>query len=286
MSPKPNQSSKRIYHEIVRELIPLYGEEEARQLTKILLEELLEISFEKIMIDEKVNYSSAIKGRIQEKTGLLKSSVPIQYVLGKANFYGRDFFVNPKVLIPRPETEELIREIIADNEQPELKVLDIGSGSGCIGVTLGIELQDAKISMMDIDEGALGVSFKNAQKHAVDAHCILEDVLLIDQFPEQFDIIVSNPPYVTEAESKKMQDNVLDHEPHKALFVPNNNPLLFYKKIIELAKKGLKEKGKLYLEINEQFGTEMLRLCDEAKYSSVKLIKDINGKDRIVKAFC
>lgn len=279
------RSSKKIYNIIVEEITPLYGVEEARQLTKILLEEILKISFEKIMIDEKVDYSSLLNEQLFEKVKLLKSYMPIQYVLGKANFYGRDFFVNPNVLIPRSETEELIKEIVTDYKQKGLKVLDIGSGSGCIGVTLGLELKDSKITCMDIDGEVLKITQKNASHHGVEISCTQEDILSVDQLPEEYDIIVSNPPYVTEAEKQQMRKNVLKYEPSKALFVSDSNPLIFYKKIIELAKRSLKEKGKLYFEINEQFGLEMMALCDDSGYSSIGLIKDINGKDRFIKAY-
>lgn len=277
------QSSKKIYYSIVNELIPLYGEDESRQLTRMLLEAVLEIPFEKVIIDEKITYSLSIQKQLDEKISLLKNYMPIQYVLEKAHFYGRDFFVNPSVLIPRQETEELINEIVIDNKRKGLEVLDIGSGSGCIGITLGLELEGAGISAMDIDGKALDVTVINARNLGVDVQCFLEDILSLDQLPGQYDIIVSNPPYVTESEKSEMLNNVLEHEPLQALFVPDSDPLKFYRKIIRLAKKHLKPKGKLYFEINEHFGADMIALSEKEQCACLRLIQDLNGKDRFVK---
>ena len=277
------QSSKKIYYQVVNELIPLYGENEARQLTKMLLDDVLGIPFEKIIIDEKIAYSETTKDQLSQKVDMLKNYNPIQYVLGKAHFYGREFFVNSNVLIPRQETEELINEIVIDNKKPNLKVLDIGSGSGCIGVTLGLELENAKITSLDVDGGVLDVTVRNARQFDLEVDCLLEDILAIDKLPESYDINVSNPPYVTEREKKQMQNNVLDHEPHKALFVPDSDPLIFYRKIVRLAKNHLVPKGKLYLEINENHGSEMIELCEMEKCVCLRMIQDINGKDRFIK---
>lgn len=283
MSSGETQSSKKIYDSVVNELIPLYGKDESRQLTKMLLEAVVDIPFERVIIDEKITYSSSSQQDLDKKIDLLKNYLPIQYVLGKAHFYGRDFIVNPSVLIPRQETEELINEIVIDNRQDGLKVLDIGSGSGCIGITLGLELDGANISAIDIDGKALDMTLKNARNLGVDVQCYMEDILAIDQLPGKYDIIVSNPPYVTESEKKEMLNNVLEHEPPQALFVPNNNPLIFYKKIIQLAKNHLRPKGKLYFEINEHFGAEMIALCEEEQCACLRLIHDLNGKDRFIK---
>lgn len=277
-------SSKGLYVHCVNELIPLYGEDEARQLSKMLLIELLGISFEKIMIDDVIMMDEAGKANLSEKMSQLKAHKPIQYVLEKAHFFGRDFYVDDNVLIPRQETEELINEILIDNKRPGLKILDIGAGSGCIGVTLALELEDAAVSLLDVDGAALDVALKNARLHSLNPAFHLDDILTLDQLPEKYDIIVSNPPYVTESEKSLMRPNVLMHEPHKALFVPDNDPLKFYRKIISVAKGSLSPKGKLYFEINEKFGWEVIRLCEEAGCSYVRLVHDMNGKDRIVKA--
>lgn len=277
-------SSKETYFNVINEIIAIYGEDESRQLTKMLMEDLFSISFEKILIDEQIHINDAQHELLNEKVGQLKNFMPIQYVLGKANFFGREFYVSPSVLIPRQETEELINEILLDNRRPGLSVLDIGAGSGCIGLTLGLELKSPKISCLDIDEDALDVTRRNAENLGVMAHCQHSDILSAEKLNGKYDIIVSNPPYVTESEKQQMQNNVLKHEPEKALFVPDNNPLLFYKKIIDLAKESLLKKGKIYFEINENFGLDILQLCEQSGCSFIKLIQDIHGKDRIIKA--
>lgn len=283
MDAQIRKSAKKLYYQIVNRLIPLYIEDEARQLTKMLMQDILDVSFEKILIDEELLLDQDALNSLNEKVEMLENYQPIQYVLGKAHFYGRDFFVDSGVLIPRQETEELINEIVLDNKTANLKILDIGSGSSCIGVTLGLELKNPKISSLDIDGKALDITLKNARQFGMEVECILEDILAVEKLPQKYDIIVSNPPYVTEKEKAEIHNNVLDHEPHKALFVPDDNPLLFYKKIIALAKKHLNKKGKLYFEINEHFGADMVQLCEEEKCSCVRLIQDINGKDRFIK---
>jgi len=277
------KSSKAIYVHTVNELIPGYGEDEARQLSKILLHYLLGVSFEEILTDKHVDYDESVNESLVRKTEQLKSFTPIQYVLGKVHFYGRDFNVNPNVLIPRQETEELIREIVVDNNRERLKILDIGSGSGCIGISLGLEFKDAQITALDVRGGALDITKANAHQFDLEVKCILDDILEMQELPDKYDIIVSNPPYVTESEKKLMHKNVLEHEPGSALFVPDEDPLLFYKKIIALSKTALNPKGKLYFEINENFGMEMIRLCESSDCACVKLNQDLNGKDRFVK---
>ncbi len=276
-------SSKTLYFQVVNDLIPEYGEDEARQLSKILIQNEYGISFEKILIDESVQLANDGPKGLKDKVALLKNFVPIQYVLGKAHFYGRDFTVNSSVLIPRQETEELVREIIIDNKKKNLKILDIGSGSGCIGITLGLEFDNPEITLLDEDGAALDVSKQNAENFGLELNYQLNDVLKLEKLDEKYDIIVSNPPYVTESEKKSISDNVLKHEPFKALFVTDNDPLIFYRKIIQLAKQALSPKGKLYFEINEQFGMEMVKLCESSGCSCVKLIQDLNGKDRFIK---
>ena len=282
MNQKTTHSSKSLYIQIVTQLIPTYGEDESRQLAKMLFEEY-GILFDKIMMDEKISLDAGLQTFLNEKVALLNNHVPIQYALGKAHFFGREFSVNSSVLIPRQETEELVNEIINENKKPNLDILDIGSGSGCIGITLALELKDAKVTAMDIDPAALDVTSINAQRHGVEIQCVLDDILESNHLPGLYDIIVSNPPYVTEKEMRLMQHNVLDHEPHNALFVPDEDPLIFYQQILTLAKKHLKPKGKLYFEINEQYGLEMIRLCEENECTSIRLVQDLNGKDRMIK---
>ncbi len=284
MNTDTKKSSKLLYNNIVIKLSKIYGDRESEQLAKMLLDDLLNISFEKIMIDELVSIDYKEEKMLEEKVELIMDYHPIQYVLGKAHFYGRDFIVNPSVLIPRQETAELINEILIDNKRSNLNILDIGSGSGCIGITLSLELKQARVTALEIDKGALNVSIANAQRLGGKLKSILADIHKLDALPEKYDIIVSNPPYVTENEKKLMFYNVLKHEPHKALFVPNSDPLLFYKRIISLAKNSLSPGGKLYFEINEKYGPDISQLLESEKYANIKLVQDINGKDRIIKA--
>jgi release factor glutamine methyltransferase len=284
MSRKHKLSSKKLFSETVGKLMPVWGREESSQIAKLLFEDFLGVQFEQIIVDEDVLFSDTVLEQFSAKIELLKRQHPIQYVLGKAHFYGRDFYVDSRVLIPRQETEELINEVLIDNKRENLKILDIGTGSGCIGITLALELKKAKITVLDVDEGALKVTAKNAERLGVEINYILENILAVDQLPDKYDIIVSNPPYITEVEKSQMNRNVLDHEPHNALFVPNDHPLLFYEKIAVLAKQYLKNGGRLYFEINENYGDELMDLCEKEKFTSLRLIQDINGKNRIVKA--
>jgi release factor glutamine methyltransferase len=284
MTFKDNTSAKLLFDQIVNRLAQIYNPFESRQLTKMLMAETLSISFEEIMIDQEVYIGAAKRELLEQQIELLMDYHPIQYVLGTAHFFDREFMVNPSVLIPRQETEELVKEILIDNKRPNLKILDIGSGSGCIGITLALELENAKVTSLDIDKEALAVTLKNAEQHGVHLESILKDILTMDELPEKYDIIVSNPPYVTEKEKNEMHNNVLDHEPHLALFVPDEDALKFYQKIVWLSKRHLNPNGKLYLEINENFGPEILTLCENEKCSFLKLVQDINGKDRIIKA--
>jgi release factor glutamine methyltransferase len=276
-------STKNLYDQVVNKLIPVYGEEESRQLSRILLQELLGISFEKVLVDEKLEIASQTLRVLWDKVEKIKMYQPIQYVLGKAHFFGRDFVVNPSVLIPRQETEELVREILIDNPGGGQKILDIGTGSGCIGITLALEMSNAQVTMLDVDGSALEITKKNADRFGLDAEFRQSDVLALDSLDGEYDIIVSNPPYIAEEEKVKIPQNVLKHEPEQALFVPDDHPLLFYEKIIGLSKTALRPGGRLYFEINERFGMEMIRLAERSGCSYVQLLKDLNGKDRILK---
>ena len=216
----------------------------------------------------------------------LQSMEPIQYVLGECEFYGLTFCVNPSVLIPRPETEELVDWIISDYSGQSGNLLDIGTGSGCIAIATGKSLKSFSISAIDISEPALAVARENAKKHNCHIQFIKADILNPDNidFDDVFDVIVSNPPYVCEQEKHTMSRNVLGYEPHLALFVPNNDPLLFYKAIAAFGKKRLKAGGRLYLEINEAMGKDCVNLLGSLGYRDVVLRKDIFGRDRMVGA--
>jgi release factor glutamine methyltransferase len=210
---------------------------------------------------------------------------PIQYILGTTSFFGLEFKVDTNVLIPRPETEELVAWILkqADSSQP-LKILDIGTGSGCIAVSLAKHFPNADVYALDVSPAALEMAQYNAQQNGVQLNGIQANVLEWENTELQFDIIVSNPPYVRESEKERMAPNVLEHEPHLALFVENNNPLVFYQAIVALSKQALKKQGLLYFEINEYLGEETKALFSSDDFENVQLKTDIFGKNRMMRA--
>jgi release factor glutamine methyltransferase len=217
----------------------------------------------------------------------LKKEIPIQYLLGKTSFYGLDFEVNNHVLIPRSETEELVEWIIQSTsklEKKDLKILDIGTGSGCIAISIAKNLPSASVFAIDVSENALATAHKNAERNKVNITFINQNILETEDLKQQFDIIVSNPPYVRHLEKAEIKKNVLDNEPHLALFVEDNDALIFYRKIAALAQKNLSPNGKLYFEINQYLGKEMIALLEKMNFKNIELRKDIYGNDRMITA--
>jgi release factor glutamine methyltransferase len=222
----------------------------------------------------------------------LKTGKPLQYVIGETEFYGLTFKVNPSVLIPRPETEELVEWILSDIRKSEIspeeiKIIDIGTGSGCIPISLKINLPDAKLYAVDVSLEALEVSRQNSALNNASIYYVQDDILnptSEELKNERFEIIVSNPPYVLEAEKPKILPNVLDHEPHLALFVPNDDPLIFYKAIADFAIKNSDINVALYLEINENLGEETVKLLEQKGFNNIELRKDLSGKDRMIRS--
>ena len=208
---------------------------------------------------------------------------PIQYILGTTSFFGLEFKVDSNVLIPRPETEELVAWILKQTDSSQsLKILDIGTGSGCIAISLAKHLPNAEIYALDVSPKALEIAELNAQQNAVKLNMIQANVLEWKPTDLSFDLIVSNPPYVRESEKERMAPNVLEHEPHLALFVENDNPLVFYRAIVELGKQTLKKQGQLYFEINEYLGKETQALFSSDTFEDVQLKSDIFGKHRMI----
>lgn len=217
----------------------------------------------------------------------LKNFKPIQYIIGKTEFYGLDFRVNKDVLIPRPETEELVDWIFQDFHRNEsgIKILDIGTGSGCIAISLSKNLPNAQVSALDVSENALATAKENALVNNVDINFLHLDIFQVENFSEKYDVIVSNPPYVRNLEKHEIRPNVSEYEPHLALFVENKNPLIFYEKIAELASKNLKQSGVLYFEINQYLGTETSEMLQKKlSPASIELRKDLFDNDRMIKA--
>jgi release factor glutamine methyltransferase len=272
---------------IQAQLNGLYPANEIQTFVYWILESVCNRNKAAVLSDKDKPISSGERIRIQAIIEELKQYRPIQYVLGETEFYGLKFKVNEAVLIPRPETEELVDLIINGERRMENgeRILDIGTGSGCIAVALAKHLPKAEVYGLDISEEALKIARQNAETHAVNVHFFQHDILNpFTVCPSSFTVIVSNPPYIAPEEKKDMSRNVLDYEPHQALFVPQEEPLLFYERIAEIGLKQLEEGGSLYFEISAFRGKETEVLLKRKGYSRVKLFKDISGKDRMIKA--
>jgi release factor glutamine methyltransferase len=215
----------------------------------------------------------------------LKMQKPIQYILGETSFYGLTFQVNEHTLIPRPETEELVQWILETYPtNSQISLLDIGTGTGCIPITLKKKLPKVTVFALDVSEKALEVATKNASMNQVDVTFLQNDILATTTLEQQFDVIVSNPPYVRELEKKEINTNVLKFEPHLALFVADNDALLFYRKIAQLAQEYLQPNGQLFFEINQYLGTEMIALVASYGFTEIELRQDVYGNDRMLRA--
>ncbi len=266
-----------------------YPKTEISSFIKIIFSEYLKLDAGGIIVNEDKIISEENLVLLQKAIERLKTFEPIQYIIGNSYFYGLTFFVNKSVLIPRPETEELVEMIVKSHKwhQNTLKILDIGTGSGCIAVSLAKFLKNSEVFAIDNSPEALKVAKKNAFENGVEIFFIEDDILspksIINDM--QFDIIVSNPPYVTDSEKPLMQPNVLNFEPDTALFVPDDNPLIYYKKISEFAQKKLNLNGNLYFEINQNYGRELIDLMNQIfPKSKLILIKDLSGNDRFIHA--
>lgn len=271
------------YRELWRTLEPLYGNGEARAITDYVLDVCFGLSKADTMcgaVDEMTAEKTAEMNKI---FGRLTEGEPVQYVLGRAEFSGRWFNVRPGVLIPRPETEELCAWITADSKASgSPKVLDIGTGSGCIAITLQLDMPESKVTAWDISADALDVARENAQLLGANVNFVRQDAL--NAKPEgEWDVIVSNPPYICEKEKKDMAVNVLEHEPQTALFVPDADPLLFYRAITRLAVQTLSKGGRLYFEINPIYAYDTCRMMRAEGMTAVELRSDMYGKQRMAK---
>lgn len=250
----------------------------------LILEHMAGITRSDVISQKAISLTEKEERSIEEVIKRLNTQEPVQYILGKADFFGRVFTVNPSVLIPRPETELLIDEIVKKASNTPGKLLDIGTGSGCIAITLAKELPDKTVIAFDISEAALKTASENATELAAQVDFRKTDILTESIPFNDLEIIVSNPPYVTVSERRSMNNNVLKHEPHLALFVPDNDPLVFYKAIAQRGFVALKSGGKIYVEINEQFGKETSDAFQKEGFTMIRIVKDLQGKDRIVVA--
>lgn len=281
-----NISIKQISTLFKKELQTCYHTPELNQLVFMSLMHVLNMEKSALLAYPDKLISQPQYQQIKQHINRLKKHEPIQYILGFAEFYDLTFKVSPAVLIPRPETEELVHWIIQENKQQAPRILDIGTGSGCIPITLKNNLPQAIVFACDISEDALKLATKNAIKHACQITFFTSDILITQarQLPQNLDILVSNPPYVKNSEKQAMTSNVLKFEPHLALFVNNDKPLIFYDKIAELGKTCLKLGGHIYFEINENLGPETCDLLIKKGYKNVIIKKDLYGKSRMIKA--
>lgn len=275
-----------------KQLAALYEPEEVENLCFLTLEHVLKMNRVEISLSRKQNIHPSQRKELEEITARLSKSEPIQYITGSSSFYGLDFQVNPATLIPRPETEELVAWIIDDvaqgllkeEAQDMLRLLDIGTGSGCIAITLAKNIKNSKVEAIDISQNALATAYQNAKANGVKVDFYNQNILETQALDEVYNVIVSNPPYVREQEKAMMRENVLSNEPDSALFVSDQDPLIFYRKIGELASKNLAPAGALYFEINEYLGRETVALLKNIGFTDVVLRKDMFGKDRMIKA--
>ncbi|MCC9066712.1 peptide chain release factor N(5)-glutamine methyltransferase [Flavobacterium piscisymbiosum] len=272
--------------QFIKELSPFYDAYEAESFFYLILEDKHKLRQIDLALNHELTFSESDFVVWDSLLAQLKKEVPIQYLLGKTNFYGLDFEVNENVLIPRPETEELVEWIINENSKVDkaktIKILDIGTGSGCIAISLAKNIPNARVYAMDISKKAIETAKRNAANNKTDVTFILQDVLNAEELKCNFDIIVSNPPYVRNLEKEEIKKNVLDYEPHLALFVEDNDALVFYRKIAALAQNNLLENGQLYFEINQYLGCEMKDLLEKMNFENIELRKDIYDNDRMI----
>ena len=269
--------------QFIQTLTPIYDATEAESFFYLILENRLQMKRVDLALHPEIEFSES---QLQDYNDILKKleqQIPIQYILGSTSFYGLEFEVNENVLIPRPETEELVSWILSNHDSStHLKILDIGTGSGCIAIALAKNLPNAQVFAIDVSEKALATAKNNADRNEVKVNFIKQDILNTENLEQSFDIIVSNPPYVRNLEKDEIKQNVLAHEPHLALFVEDQNALIFYDKIANLSQRHLNPNGQLYFEINQYLGKEMVQLLEQKGFSAVELRKDIYDNDRMI----
>lgn len=288
--PQPEKTLFETAREITATLTPMYGAGEAKAMTRIIFENLKGWTPVDMAVRANEPVSAFMQEKIKEVTDRLLKHEPIQYIFGVADFYGMRLKVTSDTLVPRPETAELVDLIVSQNQRKDLRVLDLGTGTGCIAIALSRNLPFARVTAADISEGALATARANAAALHADVNFLHADMLTLPEAPDTFgdapfDIIVSNPPYVAESEKKDMEPNVLAYEPAGALFVPDSDPLRFYRAILRYAASGgLADGGKVYFEINPLFAADMERLCGREGFADVALTRDSFGKERFLRA--
>ena len=273
---------KNTIQNIKHTLANLYPPEEIQAMIYVIFEHVKSYSKTDMILNSHTKLNQIEQNQINDIVERLKTYEPLQYIIGQTEFYGHPFYVNPSVLIPRPETEELVQKAISlYNNTAPINILDLGTGSGCIAISLAKHYVNAKVSASDISEESLNTAGANAKLNDVSIDFILDD-MLSSKISGEFDIIVSNPPYIIPEQKLEMSRNVLHYEPHYALFVPTDNPLIFYKAVAKIASKLLISDGYCMVEINEIYGQQTKVLMESYLRRDAEIIKDINGKDRMI----
>ena len=266
------------------ELAGFIDTREIEGITRVIFEDVLLWKPVDIVMRDQEQLPEFFGDKLSEIIERLKRHEPLQYIIGKARFHGHSFAVTPAVLIPRPETEQLVDLIVDQNTGSDLQVLDIGTGSGCIAISLARALKFAQVTATDVSSAALAVAQRNSAQLKTRVRFIEQDILTCNAPFETYDIIVSNPPYITESEKAMMEHNVLDYEPAAALFVPDCDPMRFYRPIAAYAARALKSGGRLYLEINRGMAQEVSNTLRVARLSNIHLYTDFNGNNRFITA--
>lgn len=273
---------------ILSKRLTQYDEQEARSIVRLLLADVFKLSFTDICCGALDKLTPQEQDLLEDKMGALEKGVPVQYVTGTAMFCDRPFHVDNAVLIPRPETEELcewIREWASKQNAQKIELLDIGTGSGCIAITTALDVKNSSVTAWDISSEALAVANTNARRHGAKVDFVLQDALAAPTSDkDKWDVVVSNPPYICSKEAKTMDANVLDHEPHLALFVPDASPLLFYEAIARYGAHALKDNGAIFFEINPIYANETIAMLNHIGYINATVKEDQFGKRRMVMA--
>lgn len=262
----------------------LYPKSEINSFYFILLEHYGNYTTAEVLANVSTQLTDNITKAIQQAITELQTAKPIQYILGETEFFSNRFFVDENVLIPRSETEELVDWVLQtypDKTYP-LHILDVGTGSGCIAISLAKALPEAQVTAIDVSPKAIAVAQRNAERNGIKVQFLQRDILQTETLPEKYDIIISNPPYVRELEKNEMHSNVLNYEPHLALFVPDDRPLLFYEQIATLAQQYLKSKGRLFFEINQYLAAEIQVMLAQKNFTEITLRQDLSGNDRML----
>lgn len=271
--------------QFIQELSSVFDEKEIESFFYITLDAFHQMKRVDLVLNPDFELDAVQLLQWETVLAQLKEHKPIQYILGETEFFGLPFYVNENTLIPRPETEELVDWILSNHRVKEsgktLRIIDIGTGSGCIAISLAKNLPNAQVYAVDVSEKALATAKKNAERNNVNVVFWHKNILETADFMEDFDIIVSNPPYVRNLEKEEINKNVLEYEPHLALFVEDTDALLFYRKITDLAVKNLFENGQLYFEINQYLGKEMVALLEKYNFKNIQMKKDLYGNDRM-----